>query len=313
MSGFSDMDLEDLRVGLVLGAGGPVGHAFHAGVLRGIEHATGWDVRRSELVVGTSAGAQVGALIRGGLSGHDLAARVEKRPLSPTAQEVARHFIARQDLPKAETGGGRWPAAPGYVGRTIRRFWQMRPGRIVSALLPEGRASAMPQAHALRNVFSDEWPDDDLWITAVELDTGRAVAFGRPGDPVTDVGTAVVSSGAVPAIVAPVVIDGQRYVDGGVASPLHLDMLVPLELDLVIVSSPLCRIPPMRWVLRREAARLKRSGTQVLALQPNRIIADAMGWNLMDIARGPDVSKAAFRETIRLISGTPEPLAIEAT
>ena len=139
------------------------------------------------------------------------------------------------------------------------------------------------------------------------------MAFGRTGDPMTDVGTAVVSSGAVPGVVTPVMIDGRRYVDGGVASPLHLDMLAPLDLDLVIVSSPLCRIPPMRWILRREAARLRRSGTEVMAFQPTRIVADAMGWNPMDITRSSGVSQAAFHETVRLLSDRPKPLLLEAT
>src|SRR4029453_17418931 len=50
------------RVGLVLGAGGVVGHAFHAGVLRALAEVTGWDPRRAEVVVGTSAGAPAGAV-----------------------------------------------------------------------------------------------------------------------------------------------------------------------------------------------------------------------------------------------------------
>src|SRR6476646_10475234 len=61
------------RVGVVLGAGGAVGHAFHAGVLAGIADATGWDARDAEVVVGTSAGSIVGALIRADISGPDLA------------------------------------------------------------------------------------------------------------------------------------------------------------------------------------------------------------------------------------------------
>src|SRR5690348_3959752 len=64
------------RIALVLGAGGPVGHAFHAGALSALEHALGWDARSADLVVGTSAGAQVGGLLRAGLHGADLSARV---------------------------------------------------------------------------------------------------------------------------------------------------------------------------------------------------------------------------------------------
>jgi len=55
------------RIGLVLGAGGSVGHAYHAGVLAAIAEATGWSPNSAELIVGTSAGSLVAALLRAGL------------------------------------------------------------------------------------------------------------------------------------------------------------------------------------------------------------------------------------------------------
>ena len=48
---------EMTRVGLVLGAGGATGHAFHAGVLSALAEETGWDPRAADIIVGTSAGS----------------------------------------------------------------------------------------------------------------------------------------------------------------------------------------------------------------------------------------------------------------
>src|SRR5437763_16853595 len=70
------------RIGLVLGAGGMVGHAFHAGVLAAMSEATGFDAREAEVIVGTSAGSVVGALLRAGLAPADLAAHASGAPLS---------------------------------------------------------------------------------------------------------------------------------------------------------------------------------------------------------------------------------------
>ena len=42
------------RTGLVLGAGGVVGQAFHAGVLAALEQDVGWDPRSAEIIVGSS-------------------------------------------------------------------------------------------------------------------------------------------------------------------------------------------------------------------------------------------------------------------
>jgi len=62
------------RVGLVLGGGGAVGAAYHAGALAAIEQDLGWDARNAAVIVGTSAGSLVGALLRLGVPATDLAA-----------------------------------------------------------------------------------------------------------------------------------------------------------------------------------------------------------------------------------------------
>src|SRR5688572_14513568 len=81
------------RIGLVLGAGGPLGHAFHSGVLKALASSVGWDARDASLVLGTSAGAQVGALLRAGMSGDDLARRAAGQELRPAAAAIAQHWV----------------------------------------------------------------------------------------------------------------------------------------------------------------------------------------------------------------------------
>jgi NTE family protein len=90
----------------------------------------------------------------------------------------------------------------------------------------------------LRPLF-DRWPDRALWINAVELQTSRRVTFGRDPSPATDVPSAVAASCAIPSFFAPVIIDGDRYVDGGVHSPTNADLVAGLGLDLVVISSPM--------------------------------------------------------------------------
>lgn len=289
------------RVGLVLGAGGPVGHAFHAGVLRALEHAIGWDARTVDLVVGTSAGAQVGALLRAGLHGDDLAARVTGESLRPAAREIAQHYVRPSHDARSLPAPRRYaPAAPGYLARSLRTPTLLRPGRLVAALLPEGRVTLEPLAEGFRRMFEGRWPDLHLWITSLHLDTGEPVVFGRKGAPEIDVGTAVACSAAVPGVFAPVEWQGQRYVDGGVASATHLDLLAREELDLVIVSSPLSVFPPMRALLRREIRALERS-VPVIAIEPEAEAAAAMGYRPMAMERSALVARAAYETTLRAI------------
>src|SRR5690606_36784246 len=70
------------RVGLVLGAGGFVGQAYHAGVLAALEAELGWDPRQASIVVGSSAGSLTGAALRLGVPASDLAASARGAPVS---------------------------------------------------------------------------------------------------------------------------------------------------------------------------------------------------------------------------------------
>ena len=167
-------------------------------------------------------------------------------------------------------------------------------GRVPSRGFRPDRARRRELAPAL---FTG-WPDAPLWINAVELDTGRRVTFGRDIAHAPDVADAVAASCAIPAFFAPVVIDGVRYVDGGVHSPTNADLVAGLGLDLVIVSSPMSvaaagfRMAPdqparrlARYALGREVARVRRSGTPVLTFQPTDTDLAVMGLNAMEESR----------------------------
>src|SRR5436305_3173470 len=51
------------KIGLVLGADGLTGDAFHRGLLRALSDR-GYDARSADVIVGTSAGSMVGAFLR---------------------------------------------------------------------------------------------------------------------------------------------------------------------------------------------------------------------------------------------------------
>jgi NTE family protein len=306
-------------IGLVLGAGGVVGHAFHAGVLAAVTEATGWDPREADVIVGTSAGSVVGALLRGGASAPDLLARASGEPVS----EAGRRLIARADAAQSHLSPiptrperARIPvmSAPGALVRAARKPWATRPGALAAAMLPEGRIPTELVAAGLRPLFTG-WPDEPLWINAVQLDTGTRITFGRDTFSAVDVADAVAASCAIPAFFAPVVIDGVRYVDGGVHSPTNADLLAGLGLDLVIVSSPMSiagnglRVAAdqparrfARFALGREVARVRRQGTPVLTFQPTTSDIAVMGFNAMDESRRAPVARGTYESALERIA-----------
>ena len=277
------------RVGLVLGAGGVVGHAWHAGVLRALQAETGWDPRDAHVIVGTSAGSVVGAALR---------AEIEPREIGPRGDGPAFAAGPRSGLPRM--------AAPGMFVRQVMRPWDARVGLLSAALLPEGRVSTEFVAAGVRARFGDDWPPRALFVNAVRLDTGQRVTFGKGGAPRTDVATAVAASIAIPGFFAPVTIDGVRYVDGGAHSPTNADVVADEDLDLVVVSSPMSmagndiRVRAdqgprrlARFYLSREVATLRRRGVLVLAIQPRPDDRAVMGLNAMDAERATRVVEQA--------------------
>src|SRR3954449_5164355 len=56
-----------MKVGLVLGAGGVMGGAWLTGGLEAVATETGWDPASADVVVGTSAGSMIGALLACGV------------------------------------------------------------------------------------------------------------------------------------------------------------------------------------------------------------------------------------------------------
>ena len=82
---------------------------------------------------------------------------------------------------------------------------------------------------------SHDWPDRDLRITAIDIDTGELVVFdASSGVALVD---AVAASCAVPGTWPPVTIGDRRYMDGGVASSVHTAVASDCSTAVVLVPA----------------------------------------------------------------------------
>ncbi len=241
-------------IGLVLGAGGVVGAAFHAGALAALADAAGWDARTAGLLVGTSAGSGVSASLRIGFSPADLHARAIGQPLSAEGQALGASIAVGQvQIPAAPDFDPRSllrPAAPQLTAAAFLAPGPIRPG-LLAGWLPRGTVSTAflgeriralaDQRHDVGGWSDARWPDQPTWICATRLRDGKRVVFGRD-DVDTDIGTAVQASSAVPGFFAPVRIGAHDYVDGGAFSPTNADLVARLRFDLVVVISPMSAV-----------------------------------------------------------------------
>lgn len=314
------------RVGIVLGAGGLLGSAWTAGVLAQLAERLDRPPGDADLVLGTSAGAVLGAALRCGMDVPELLAH--QRGADPASSGDRRpgglpelHTIER------ESGNGLpplplpWIGSPRLLATAAVAPCRVNPVVVASGLLPLGRrrmTSIMQMVDVLQSrggSREDGWvPGRPLWVVAVDYDSGRRVVFGRPGAPAASVADAVLASCSIPGWFAPQVIGGRRYVDGGVASSTSLGLLArpgaPV-LDEVYVLAPMASYDYDRptdpvAVVERQVRRLmtrwldvevqavRDRGTRVTVLTPGPEDLRAMGGNLMNPRRRLQVVETAL-------------------
>jgi len=304
----------------VLGAGGVLGGAWLVGALQAIAAETGWDPGSAEYIVGTSAGAMVGALLASGVPPWFMVAHSAGESF-PGLRDAQGEEAAEADRSAGATfridrsgfalGPGSWRLALASAQHPFR----YTPLAVLSGWLPRGIISTEPLKDTVRRACSDDWvPHPNYWAMAVDYATGRRVAFGRRGAPAARLPDAVAASCAIPGFYRCVEIGGRAYVDGGVRSPSNLDVLRDEPLDLVLALNPMSSRDPatprgwrdrLAWQMRRsvgrrlgaEAKRLRARGIEVLLLQPTGPDLAVMRGNLMSGRRRHETIETAIETT----------------
>ncbi len=313
---------EGVRTGLVLGGGGTLGAAWMIGAMAALHEELGFDPRQADLIVGTSAGAILAALLGAGAGPRDLWEH-QQSGVVPDGPLAGRIF----DYDHAAGGGAMLRPQPGIgspklIARSVRHPRRYPKTVVFSAFVPPGRGSLGDIGRMVEDVIpSGSWsPHPGVRIVAMDYDTGERVAFGGPGAPSTGLAEAVVASCSIPGWFAPAVIDGRRYIDGGIFSNTSLDLLVadelpggvPLDEVYVLAPSAARGYDRPRGALGRlerayrhsatrqmllEARKVRQSGSRVIILCPGPRDLEAFGANLMDPSRRAEVLATARRTT----------------
>jgi NTE family protein len=322
------------RIGVVLGAGGVLGNAYLSGAVAALRAVTGFEPRSAAVLVGTSAGSVHAAMYGIGLPAwfglwRNRGGRLPD-DVPPRTDALGHHRLVEPDLGERETLRDIFtparavprpgPAAPLLAARALLAPWALRPEVLLSALLPEGVLSNVAIGTAFQRFVPSGWvPHPRTWITATSLRSGRRVVFGRPDGPRAHLDRAVRASCAIPGVYKPVRIGRDRFVDGGMHSPTNADLLAGLDLDLVVILSPMSALEghaatgvvdrylaPLRHLSSRrlaaEVRRLDDAGTRTVVLQPGRRDLAVFGRNLMDPRPRRQVAETALETTAQMLS-----------
>src|SRR5215469_13147501 len=196
--------------GLVLGGGGPVGRAWQVGLVDGFARQ-GIDLGTANLIIGTSAGAVVGAQL---------------------ALKQGFGAPPKIDAPPVYTG-----SMIDLATAMVRAAQSSEPEPIRAEIgrMALNAQTISEEASLSRSMFApfvgQAWPSQ-LRATSVNARTGQLRIWDAfSGAPLE---RAIAASTAAPCIWPAITIDGDRYIDGGVRSTLNADLAIGCDIVIAV-------------------------------------------------------------------------------
>ena len=287
----------------MLGGGGITGAAYEMAALMTIRLATGWDPNQAEVVVGTSGGAFVTALVRNDALSLDslvmptddreaVAERIRSHIFTRNGGLQVRHWVRHGIMP-----GLRDPGLTLFLGS---------PAPYHASGLTDWVNSHIGEDRG------EDWPSRPTAVVAFDLAGRRRVVFGSESAPEVGISDAVAASSAIPLLFCPYPIDGRLYVDGGVVSGTHADVVLGSDkpLDMVLILAPMAADVSRKRArfhekmfdrvgqrsLSEEIALINQAwpDCEVVTLSPAPSVQNAMRPNPMDAGR----AVATFMRTL---------------
>ena len=203
---------------VVFGAGGDGWAGWQLGMLVGLDRA-GAGLRTPDLVVGTSTGALVAALVYGD-AGPAAAVRTVRRVGTwPATARQTDYELVDETRRSLRAGGATSSQARAQLGRL--------------ALAADPSDAAVG---AVADLLRDHrWPSAPrLLVTAVDADSGQLVAWDSTSG--IALPRAVAASCALPGVTGPVAVDGRRYISGAVRSTSNPDLAAGAATVLVLAD-----------------------------------------------------------------------------
>ncbi|RQO46935.1 patatin [Rhodococcus sp. KBW08] len=255
--------MDGVKLGLVLAGGGVAGIAWETGFLLGVQEKSpdaAAALLTADVFIGTSAGSTVSAQIAGGATLQEL--------FDAQTAEATGELDPKIDV---EILGQMFVDA---IAGSQDRAEQLR-------ALGEAATDADTVEPAVRRAVIEArlrnrvWPDRELRIPAINTRTGELRVFGNADG--VDLVDAVGASCAVPGVWPVVTIDGERYMDGGMASGSNVQLAA--DCDVVVVLSPAADPAPnlLGGSLREEIDVM--APKRVLPIFADDAVVEAIGTN----------------------------------
>ncbi|MFI7122018.1 patatin-like phospholipase family protein [Amycolatopsis sp. NPDC049868] len=263
------------RKALVLGGGGLTGGGWLIGMLCGLADA-GVDLCESDLIVGTSSGALVGAQVA---TGCDLEVLYDQT------------VFAAHPEPALELSSTALATLGGLLGGAQNP--QLCRARVGHAAMEAKSASSHLREFIGARLPDSEWPERRLRLTAVEALSGEFAVFdSESGLSLLD---AVVASCALPFVYPPARALGRRWIDGFTRSPANADVAEAYGRIVVLAPMPEGFAANSR-VVDQTAELASRTGALIAT-----VVADSVPVRPLDPALLPEAAVAGRAQAAAVV------------
>ncbi|MGH7233125.1 MAG: patatin-like phospholipase family protein [Nitrospiraceae bacterium] len=236
------------KLALALSGGGFIGYLFEIGALTALDDLfeDGFTINDFDLFLGVSAGAAGAALMANGVK--------PEKILDANLCGERPYYFERRDIFAPAMGEGlkTFLRAVQQLVPLLKLYARNRKEMSLIDLLekaqeslPCGVYTLEPFARYLEATFAAKGLSNDfeqlrkeLYIPAIDLESGRNVIFGEEGWRQTPISRAITASSAAPIYFCPVRIEGRDYIDAGIGRIACFETAIQKGADFMVIVHP---------------------------------------------------------------------------